>query len=250
MNGTPLIAICRSHRTESTPHWQHDAYMWALKMPMKPIRIDEGHTFDIGASRSLTVKMGLSLPQVQLFLFLDDDIVPPDSETVMDMWRFMEAKPAERHIVSGVYFEKGPLSRPIIMSVGKREGKLVFALPLKEEDITKGNQRLVKAGVVPAGFLLVRREVFEKLEWPPFKYNAPEIQAQISRPEENRPGEDVYFSLKAREAGYDLWVDLRHPLLHFCPAWRGPRWLIDEFNQKNELDTQLAAAQTELAKVT
>lgn len=49
------------------------------------------------------------------------------------------------------------------------------------------------------GIMLVKYEVFEKLEWPYWKNE--------HRPGQVTKGEDVYFCHKAQEAGYDIWCE-------------------------------------------
>ena len=214
---------------------------------MRTIRIDEGHLFDIGESRSTCVKMGLSVEEVKAFLFVDDDMIPENPDTLLDMWDFLEGDPDHRHIVSGLYYEQGWRNRPLLMFARKdpKDGKLRFHFPFTDKDIEKGSKKMVKVDIVPAGFLLVRREVFEKLEWPPFYYNSPELRA-LFPPEVKGIGEDVYFSFKAKAAGYDLWVDCRHPILHFGASVKGPQWLIDEYNETATMKKQVALTQTAL----
>ena len=202
------------------------ASMSGLLHPFRWLDLWEGHTFDIGQSRSMLVRDGLMLGATH-FLFVDDDLTVPYPDTLMLMFEFLDSKPCS--IVSGLYYEKRTPSFPLVMATGLENGKLKFGFPYREREVEKGNLTVIKVGAVPAGFLLVKREVFDRLSWPPFIYNAPEVRAICEDPSNYPPGEDIYFSLKAREAGYDLYVDLRRPLLHYCPRFLGPQWLIDEY---------------------
>jgi GT2 family glycosyltransferase len=56
-----------------------------------------------------------------------------------------------------------------------------------------------KADKIGFGVVLVKTEVFEKMEWPYWR--------SIYKPGLRTIGEDVYFSKKAKQAGFDLWVD-------------------------------------------
>jgi len=64
-----------------------------------------------------------------------------------------------------------------------------------------------KVRVACNGMLLVKMEVFDKIEWPYWKtdYFTDKI----------RVGPDIYFFNKARAAGYDIWVDPKVKCGHF-----------------------------------
>jgi len=218
--------------------------MSSLKMPGRFVDVWEGHIFDIGQSRSICVRDALRVKDVTHLLFVDDDIIIPSPDTVLLMMSFLEAKPAS--IVSGLYYNKSFPHFPLIMNTILKDGRLRFSFPIADKEIKKGNSSVLKVGVVPGGFLLVKREVFETLPWPPFVYNAPEIRALCMDPDEHPPGEDVYFSLKTREAGYELFVDMRRPLLHYAPKFVGPSWLVDEFVHNATHESEVAATIAEL----
>lgn len=73
------------------------------------------------------------------------------------------------------------------------------------------------SGVVPAGMLMVRKEVFYKVPYPWF---------QTCWPDGVFNGEDTTFSVRAQEAGYDLYLDPRIKSAHmsggtcFPPEWK------------------------------
>ncbi len=56
-----------------------------------------------------------------------------------------------------------------------------------------------KATQIGFGVVLVKTDVFDNLEWPYWKFEY--------KPGHVTKGEDIYFSDKVLEAGYDLWVD-------------------------------------------
>lgn len=58
---------------------------------------------------------------------------------------------------------------------------------------------LFKATKIGFGVVLVKTEVFEKMEWPYWKFEY--RKGDIVR------GEDIYFGTKALKTGYDLWID-------------------------------------------
>jgi hypothetical protein len=62
-------------------------------------------------------------------------------------------------------------------------------------------------------------------------------------------GEDVYFSLKAAEAGFNLWVDTRASLLHYVPHFIGlPEDLPFTQTRSEDLRRELEAVRQEYLK--
>uniref|UniRef100_A0A6M3JN48 Putative glycosyltransferase n=1 Tax=viral metagenome TaxID=1070528 RepID=A0A6M3JN48_9ZZZZ len=211
-----LLVIAGLHRTEALPHWQHAATIRVLKKNCETIYIDEGHIFDVGKARQQMVEVFLTIPKATHLLFVDDDIAAPKADCLLGMFQFMDAHPAS--IVSGLYYNKNPPHAPLLMSLTERDGKILFGFPYKDRIIEKN--LVLKVGAVPAGFLLIPREVFEKIPPPWFVYGDPELNAKQIVQGEN-VGEDIYFSIKARKYGYDLWVDTRASLLHYVPMFVG-----------------------------
>ena len=64
-----------------------------------------------------------------------------------------------------------------------------------------------KAKTVCNGIMLVKMEVFDKLEWP--YWRSEYVVGQIVT------GADIYFCRKAKAAGYALWVDPKLKCNHF-----------------------------------
>lgn len=62
--------------------------------------------------------------------------------------------------------------------------------------------RTFKVGYIGMGFTYIKKEVFEKIEFPYFDF--PFIERNG---EKIMMGEDVYLCQKAREAGIDVWAD-------------------------------------------
>ncbi|HDZ13925.1 MAG TPA: hypothetical protein ENH60_03370 [Pricia sp.] len=60
------------------------------------------------------------------------------------------------------------------------------------------------------GIVLVKYEVFEKLDWPYWK--------NIFVPGDIEMGEDIYFCKKARQAGFDIWCDPKVKCSHIRMA--------------------------------
>ena len=92
-----------------------------------------------------------------------------------------------------------------------QKGNLSWCLsretPFKGLPIDELPENLFKADFCGCGMMLVKMDVFLKLEWPWWKDEfAPGVKTM---------GEDLYFCQKARDAGYDIWVDPMAKCNHF-----------------------------------
>ena len=97
-------------------------------------------------------------------------------------------------IVSGLYLERGMLHRPIIMNLVVKDNKLVgHSFPFVHINDVPYNQ-LIECDVTPGGMFLTERSVFQKITEPWFVFTG-------------KIGEDIFFSLKAADAGYKQYVD-------------------------------------------
>lgn len=96
--------------------------------------------------------------------------------------------------IVGVHYNlrKFPLTTTVHMDLEKKKN-------LKESFTTCDS--------VAAGFMLIRTDVFRKLDEPWFFFES-------NQRGEVKTGEDYWFCRKAREAGYDIWVDLTVPVTH------------------------------------
>lgn len=235
---TELIGVIHCKRSEIVPHWLHQATMTTLRNPCPTIHAWEGHIFDIGRSRQKATEAVLSIPEVTHVLYVDDDLATDNRDALVGMYRFL--KDRNEHIVSGLYYNKSSSNvacsvcgsrkhDPIIFNVVETNGHLVFSNPFRGR--TPDLNTMYQVGVVPAGFLLVTREVFEKIPKPWFVYGDPELRKRFDA-NENGPGEDVYFSIKARAAGFKLWIDSRAEFAHYAPEWVGRQELIDKLIRK------------------
>ncbi len=132
--------------------------------------------------RNGLAKTALADPECTHLLMMDSDIVPPDN--IVDL--LLECDwPMAAAIVPICIF-----------------GKIVT-------NIVTGNHFMEYWGDKPepfeadgagTGCVLIRREVFETVPWPWFRY--------IETPEGKRKGEDIFFSKKARDHGFTYKV---HP---------------------------------------
>lgn len=123
------------------------------------------------------------LPKPTHILFVDSDVLPRQKtlRTLMSH---------DKDIIAGVVpiCQKGKFK----WNVSKEEG----FTPL---DINALPKDPFKAESIGFGIVLVKMEVFEKLEWPYWRSQY--------KPGLRVLGEDIYFCNKAKEAGFDIWVD-------------------------------------------
>jgi hypothetical protein len=117
-------------------------------------------------------------------LMIDDDISPPPN--ILNMLR--HGKP----IVSATCFVLQEMVPQPLLRDDNGEG----FVPMKVDKI----EELTKVGGIGTGCFTCKREVFEKIE-PPWFLFPRDKWGMLSL------GEDYYFSRKAKEAGFDLYVD-------------------------------------------
>ena len=125
-----------------------------------------------------------NIPTVTHFWFLDSDNIPEDD--ALD-------KMLGYDISVGVYpiVQKGH----IVWSVAERvsEGRRKFiGIPFRDLP-----EKPFPVGIYGFGCVMVKREIFEKMEWPYFK--------DIFAPGQRLMGEDIYFAKKSTEAGFESW---------------------------------------------
>ncbi len=133
------------------------------------------------------------IPAPTHILFVDSDVLPR-SNTLEKLLKL------DKDIVTGVY----PITTKggMFWSVTKDD-----EFKMNIEDLPSNPFKIKYCGF---GIVLVKYEVFEKLEWPYWKNEfAP---GQITK------GEDVYFCDKAREAGYDIWCEPKVKCQHIRMA--------------------------------
>jgi len=103
----------------------------------------------------------------------------------------------DKDIVAAMYKVKVIPTRPVTLI--EENGK---PRQMTTEEVP---QEPFKCYATGAGCMLIKMSVFEKIERPWFSHKGIN---QIDG------GEDVWFCEKAREAGFDVWVDPRIPIEH------------------------------------
>lgn len=148
------------------------------------------------ARNALVADFLVKTPDATHILFWDDDIVP-EPDALIRLWALNEP------IVSGLYFQKGPPFHPLmslkIREIGGGEG---YTHLIHWDEDKKYN-----VDGIGMGFALIRRDVFQDIDWPPFSWYETEFS------------EDYAFCTKARDAGYKIKVDTSVLLIHLADRY-------------------------------
>jgi len=130
-------------------------------------------------------------PKPTHIMFVDYDVLPRYNT----LTRLLEH---DKDVISGVY---------PVMQKFKVSWCLSRDETFKLMDIEDLPNNPFKVHVACNGMLLVKMEVFDKLEWPYWKF--------IHSKDDPGMGSDLYFFGKVKAAGYDIWVDPKIKCGHF-----------------------------------
>jgi len=124
-------------------------------------------------------------PEVTHIFFLDADTLPP-KDTILKLLAH------DKDIVAGAYPLMGQGKKCWNMSISEEMPQSL----VEYKDLPAG---LFKATAIGGSTVLIKREVFERMEFPWFK--------TICERGITHMGHDFYFANKARKLGYEIWVD-------------------------------------------
>jgi GT2 family glycosyltransferase len=170
-----------------------------------------GNSIYISLNRNLVV-LNFLKSDCDYLLFLDHDngFFPEAFDQLMEVMEDSEVK-----IVSGAYYLKKPNCTTLVAGQ-KAPHTPIFKCEFypQEAFVQEGLKNISKdyssdGGLVGAGFLLVRKEVYEALEYPYFH------DTYLTKEVKGTPGisyflgEDNYFCMKVQEAGFDIYLDTR-----------------------------------------
>lgn len=153
----------------------------------------------VSRARNLLVKDFLESNCTDL-MFIDADInFEPDDVLRLMAW----ASDPKKGIVGGV-----PRTR-------KTNKVYIAQLDQDEQGLTMNRMGLVRAKRIATAFMLVRRDVFERLvnEHPEWDYYDHNTERKLNAvfdfliTEEGYMGEDYLFCDRARAIGYEVWID-------------------------------------------
>jgi hypothetical protein len=153
----------------------------------------------VSRARNLLVRDFLDSDCTDL-MFIDADInFEPDDVLRLMAW----SSDPQKGIVGGV-----PRTR-------KTNKVYIAQLDQDEEGVTMNGMGLVRAKRIATAFMMVRRDVFERLvnENPQWNYYDHTADKQLNAvfdflvTEEGYMGEDYLFCDRARQIGYEVWID-------------------------------------------
>lgn len=186
------VVLATPHAADVSPYWL-DAFL-GLEKPNKAdgsagwARIS-AIRLEVAVARNMLTTMFLEQTDATHLLFWDDDILPPPD----GLMRLLEDNAP---IVSGFYVSRQPPAQPVVYQRLPPLRKHLY------QPVAPQHPGLFYADGVGAGFLLIRREVFERIPRPWFQF-------LCGRPRGENISEDFYFCEKAIKAGYKILVDGR-----------------------------------------
>jgi hypothetical protein len=176
-------------------YWRTVAAILEMARPFpSDLMVFQGALVDRARNRLIEQMLDHPMEPTHLF-FLDADIVPASNTLV-------KLLAADKPIVSGLYRRRLPPYEPMALL---RRGHALRPIPVR-------GPRLRKVNVVGAGCLLIRREVFEKIA-PPWFTSEWTDKGHLS--------EDFSFCRKARQRGFEIYVDTKIRPLHLEPIGVG-----------------------------
>ena len=153
-----------------------------LQVPFKTFQVLNPQNMQIDEARNFIVdKM-----QGDYLFFLDSDVIPP----IDAITRLVEHK---KDIVCGLYFQKQSPFFPVIFNKSEAGGRYDVKMWYEKN-------KLIEVYSAGLGCCLIKREVFEKIGAPWFKFTT-------GWGEVMRESEDHYFFRRAREKGYKIYCD-------------------------------------------
>lgn len=152
---------------------------------MKFATLTSGYTY-VHQARQQMVDSFLNDSTGDYMLWIDDDNIPPEDGLI----RLLEHN---LPIVSGIYFKRRPPYEPIIM-LERKEG---IGSERRADLFRNGKGGLIKIHSTGFGFILVKREVLERMR----ELRLPHFSMKSGL------GEDIWFCVQAKACGYDTQMD-------------------------------------------
>jgi GT2 family glycosyltransferase len=125
-----------------------------------------------------------------------------DSDCLFTPQHFIRLLSHEKDIVSGIYLMDGGTAFASVLDWDEEYFKKNQCFQFLTPNDVQGKDDLIEVSYTGMGFMLIKKGVFESMEYPWF------------RPIEKRIGdmvdftmEDVGFCLTAKEKGYKVWID-------------------------------------------
>ena len=198
MEKSPFIPrILISIPTRGSTPWEFWATLGELHKPPGTRISVEPRFFQIDEARNAQVEKFEKHKEFTHHFWLDDDLCMFDPNVLMRL--VQDNQP----IVSGLYWRQEWPHYPILLQEHGVGEDVLYDYAYSDTPYPK--DKMVQVDAVGCGMLLVKREVYEKIEAPRFLWHGDLKHLH---------GEDMYFSRKARRAGYPIYVDTRARALH------------------------------------
>lgn len=168
---------------------------------------DWGMSSDISGARNMLVERSLERGS-EWILFLDDDHVYPDDI-------LLRLLAHEKDITCSLYMQRQPPFGPVAYTHRVEGSYMPLQLPGMPEE------GLIDIYATGCSGMLIRSEVFRAIEYPWFEHGRVGELWNAS--------EDLIFCEKAREAGFDIHLDLGVRLGHLAPCAIWPSWIDEEW---------------------
>ena len=129
-----------------------------------------------------------------------------DSDMVFKPEDFFKLIDHDKDIVSGMYKMSDDVNYATVETMDEEffEQWMYYQF-MQDKDIEAKKGQLFKVDYQGMGWMLVRKNVFEKMKYPWFH---PRLLKWKNHPEwAEFPFDDVEFCMRAREEGFDVWVD-------------------------------------------
>ena len=126
-----------------------------------------------------------------------DYLFSVDSDIILPVDALEKLIAADKDIVTGLYIQRIPNTHTLEVYKDAPNGGTTN-IDVNEIDFSYPLHQIAGCGF---GCVLVKGEVFRKMEYPHFFY-----KSAINH--ENTVSEDTYFCMKAREIGYSVWMDV------------------------------------------
>lgn len=192
-----LLIPCLDHIVPQTDMCIQALIEWTRLKDIKTLYIQTPGIRLIHEARNHLIQQALSVEEVTHILFIDSDM----SFMFNQLYNWLCA---EKDIIGGCYVGRGIPSVPWVEHKVK---PFPYAWIYDEVSdqfktvIKKGTGIQKIAGGFGCGLVLIKREVFKKLEQPYFDFKG-------------YPGEDMYFFRKCIEANIDVYIDWDSGLGH------------------------------------
>jgi hypothetical protein len=162
--------------------------MWSM---MKNVEFMAKAVHETAYARNLIIMDALKKDYITHVFFIDADTRPP-TDCLHKLLKL------NKDVAAGLY--KISIPEPeregwSASTASDTTGKVYNWLPTSKELPKEPFTAWALAG----GCMLVKKEVLQKITWPWFEY--------IYQPNGQRMGEDIYFTNKVKEAGFELWVE-------------------------------------------